>query len=535
MAMTRRRFGYLLASAGASLAARDCFSTERMRSPNPGTGDAGPARLSIRPGDRSDISPYLFGSSIEWVDAGNGICDPATGELRADVIDALRPLRLPVIRFPGGILADYYHWQDGVGPRGARPKRQNPMDGTEHANTFGTDEYIRLLKALSAEALVTANAGTGTYDELESWRQHFDQQRAPVRYWELGNEIYLAEPRAQASIPGNDARIFQTAATYAAKADDWAARLHKSDSRVLAGAIAGTDNTSAENRGWLPTLLTTAAGDLDFIALHNAFAPLVTGPYDFADAQRREDAYRAMFARAEASAEDCARVRQQWRAARPASPARIAVTEHFPLFGLGGDQARILRVLDQSRTMASALFTASLFHAWIRAGVWLATYNLTLSKWFGGLLTDTEGGLVKTPTYHVFDLYRNTLGTRRMDVTLTGPTFSTIGVGSIMARDHLGVLDAIAALDAQDRVTVAVICRRFEGSIAAAIDGPPQASVDVWTLAADSPAAINGPSLTDTTHANAGIEARRSQWTFTPGAQYTFPANSVTMLRWPAA
>ena len=355
------------------------------------------------------------------------------------------------------------------------------------------------------------------------------------RYWELGNEIYLAEPRAQASIPGNDARIFQTPAAYATKARDWAARLRASDSRVLVGGIAGTDNTSAENRGWLPTLLTQAAGELDFIALHNAFAPLVTGPYDFGDERRREDAYRAMFARAEASAEDCTRVRQQWQAARPASPARIAVTEHFPLFGLGGDQARILRVLDQSRTMASALFTASLFHAWIRAGLWLATYNLTLSKWFGALVTDTDSGLVKTPTYHVFDLYRNTFGTRRMDVTLTSPTFSTVDVGSIAARDHLGVLDAIAALDGQNRVTVAVICRRFEGSIAAAIDGLPQASVDVWTLAADSPAAINGPSLTDTTHANAGIQSRRSQWTFTPGAQYTFPANSVTMLRWPAA
>ncbi|HKV99908.1 MAG TPA: alpha-L-arabinofuranosidase C-terminal domain-containing protein [Vicinamibacterales bacterium] len=534
--MTRRRFGYLLASAGASLAARDCFSTEPVRSPNAATGEtAEPARLTVRPGDRSDISPYLFGSSIEWVDAGNGICDAATGELRADVIDALRPLRLPVIRFPGGILADYYHWRDGVGPRDARPKRRNPMDGTEHANTFGTDEYIRLLEALSAEGLVTANVGTGTYDELESWRQYFDQRHAPVRCWELGNEIYLAEPRAQASIPGNDARIFQTAATYAAKASDWSARLRTRDHRVLVGGIAGTDNTSGENRGWLPTLLSKAAGDLDFIALHNAFAPLVTGPYDFGDARRREDAYRAMFARAEASAEDCTSVRQQWRAARPASPARIAVSEHFPLFGLGGDQARILRVLDQSRTMASALYTASLFHAWIRAGVWLATYNLTLSKWFGALVTDTDSGLVKTPTYHVFDLYRNTLGTRRMDVTLAGPTFSTVGVGSVAARDHLGAIDAIAALDAQNRTTVAVICRRFEGSIAASIDGPPQALVDVWTLAADSPAAINGPSLTETTHANAGIQPRRSQWTFTPGAQYTFPANSVTMLRWPAA
>ena len=64
------------------------------------------------------------------------------------------------------------------------------------------------------------------------------------------------------------------------------------------------------------------------------------------------------------------------------------------------------------------MYTASLFHAWIREGVWLATYNLTLSRWFGALVTDTDEGLVKTPTYHAFDLYRNRFGTKRIGLSI---------------------------------------------------------------------------------------------------------------------
>ena len=534
---TRRQFGRLLMVAGAGLAAPACQALERFAPPMP--DDGGPldlARIVVRPADRLDeISPLLFGSAVEWVDHGNGLCRAATGELRADVIDLLKPLRLSVIRFPGGILADHYHWRDGVGPLNRRPARRSPMDGNEHANTFGTDEYIRFIKAISAEPLVTANVGTGTYEELDAWRRYFDGQGASVPYWELGNEIYLAEPRARASIPGNDERIYHTSSAYAAKVKDWAARLRSGAPRARIGGIAGTDNTSAENRGWLQTLIEGASSELDFVALHDAFAPLILGSYDFLDERRRQAAYRAMFAQAAYAAEDAARVRQQWEAAGKGRPARVAITEHFPLFGAGGNEAQLLRVLDQSRTMASALYTASLFHAWMREGVWLATYNLTLSHWFGGLVTDTDAGLVKTPTYHVFDLYRNRFGTRRVGVSLTGPTFATEAIGTVRARARVEYLDVVGAHHAQGGLSLSVINRRFGAPVLAVIEGLPAGPVEVWTLAAETPSAINGPSLTDSTRASASIQPRGSQWTFTPGNPYTFPPNSVTMLRWSTA
>lgn len=536
-ATTRRQFARLMMAAGAGLAAPGCKALEKFAPPMSDNGDQlGLARIVVQPADRLDeISPLLFGSALEWVDSGNGLCIPATGELRADVIDLLKPLRLSVIRFPGGILADHYHWRDGVGPLNRRPTRRSPMDGNEHANTFGTDEYIRFIKAISAEPLVTANVGTGTYEELDAWRRYFDEQGAPVTYWELGNEIYLAEPRARASIPGNDERVYHTPSAYAAKAKDWAAQLRRSAPNARVGGIAGTDNTSAENRGWLQTLIENAASELDFVALHDAFAPMILGSYDFLDDRRRQAAYRAMFAQAAYAAKDAARVREQWDAAGKGRSARIAITEHFPLFGVGGDQAHLLRILDQSRTMASALYTASLFHAWMREGVWLATYNLTFSRWFGALVTDTDAGLVKTPTYHVFDLYRNQFGTRQVGVSLTGPTFTTEAIGTVRARAGVAYLDAVGARDAQGGVSLSVINRRFGAPVMGVIEGLPAGPVEVWTLAADAPSAINGPGLTDSTRANASVQPRRSQWTFTGQDPYAFPPNSVTMLRWAAA
>ena len=529
--LTRRQFGKLIAGSTVALTVADCSSEAPLPAAVLDQGVALPAaRIVLKPGESTAaVSPFLFGTGIEWTDRGNGVCD-SKGELRADVIDALRPLRITSVRFPGGILADHYHWRDGVGPQDRRPTRANPMDNKSHPNTFGTDEYIRFIQALGAEALVTANAGSGTFDELDAWRQYFEAQKAPVRFWELGNEIYLAEPKTRATIPGNDKRIYHTGTEYAALARDWAARLRRADPHVIVGGIAGTTNTSKENRDWLKTLIAGAAGELDFVALHNSFAPLIFGRYDFGDDHRREAAYLAMFAQAMAAGEDSARVTEEWNAAK-GRPARIAVTEHFPLFGGGGGD--VLEILDQSRTMASALYTASLFHAWMRAGVWMANYNLTISQWFGALVTDTPEGLIRTPTYHVYDLYRNTFGERRFRVTATGPAFATQAIGTVAARADVPYLDVEAARTADGAPVVSVINRRLTGPMTATLEGLDDGPVEVVTLAADAAAAINGPSLSKTVQARADIQPRRSRWTSRSGAEYVFPPNSLTMLRWP--
>jgi len=521
----------LLAATLVMLA--DCVSGSRG-----GQKSAAPlttAEIVVRPSQRvAPISPYIYGASVEWVENGNRILDPASGQLRADIVSLLKPLRLPILRFPGGILADYYHWRDAVGPRDKRPKRQNPMDDTTHENNFGTDEFIQLCRALGAEAIITANFGTGTLDETLAWQQYFTDKGFPVKYWEIGNEIYLAENRRPAPVPGNDARIYKTPSQYAAGFREWASALHAKDHNVEIGAIAGTYNTGSQNRDWLSVLLAQAAPDADFIALHDSFAPLILGKYDYADPGKREEAYLAMFAQPYFAGEDIHDVQEKSLAVRN-PPSKIAITEHFPLFGGGGGRDQVLAILDQSRTLAAGLYTASLFNTYMRNQVSMATYNLAVSKWFGALVTDTDQGLIRTPTYYVFSLYRNHMVGDLVFSQVNGPEYSTGRVGTVKARSGVPYLDAVASLDPSRNLELAVINRHPSQPVNARIqvEGA-SGTVEVTTLTGPSANAVNGSALSPTVKSGPGdqVAPRTSSWSPGTNGDYTFPPASLTIFRW---
>lgn len=494
-----------------------------------------PGRIVVHTANEGGaISPYIYGAGIEWTDFGNFILDPKSGHLRPEMVAPLKALRIPVWRFPGGILSDYYHWRDGTGPVSARPQRANPMDNKQHANAFGTDEFIELCRATGSEALITANAGTGTLAELLDWQSYFAQKGFPVKYWEIGNEIYLAEDSAHATIPGNDRRIFKTADRYSSLFNEWAKALRERDPHVLVGGIAGTTNTSRQNRGWLPALLAASGDQLDFIAIHNAFAPLIFGSYDFSDTQKLDAAYGAMFARAAITADDTRSVERQLATRRQQQPVRVAVTEHFPLFGGGGSQKQLLAILDQSRTLASAMFTASLLHEFIREKVWMANYNIATSKWFGALLTDTDKGVVRTPTYFVYDLYRNHFGTRLVDATVESPKYDSPRVGTVAERAQVPYLDAVASRDDSGNLYLAVINRHLTSPVEAAIDveGLPAKPASVRVLSGPSANAINGSALGNTVEPNAEISVRESAWEGKLGERYKFPPCSLSIFMW---
>lgn len=497
-----------------------------------------PGEIDVRPDQpQGAISTLIYGMGLEWVENGNRILDPATGALRPEIVTLLKPLRIPVWRFPGGILADYYSWRDGVGPRASRPKRQNPMDGSVRENNFGTDEFIQLCRALGSEALITANYGTGTMADTLAWQKYFIDHQFPVRYWEIGNEIYLTESSKNASIRGNDARIFHSDADYAAAFRQWSDALRSADPNVLVGAVAGTrDHTSSPHRDWLNVLLASAGRDTDFVALHNAFAPMIFGAYDYRDPEKRAGAYRAMWTQPLFSGEDTKEVYDRLRQARGGEPARIAITEHFPLFGGGGPKDQILSVLDQSRTLAAALYTAGLLHAFMREKVWMANYNIATSKWFGALLTDTDSGLIRTPTYYLYDLYRNHFGETLVEANVHSPWYSSPKEGGVPRRNIVPYLDAMASKDGMGNVYLAVINRHLEQPVDAAVHVAGLAAkseADVYTLDGPDSNSINGPSLTQTTSGGSpdSVVIKHTLWTM-DAQKYRFPAHSVTILQW---
>ena len=106
-----------------------------------------------------------------WVGEDSSI--PNTDGIRNDVIEALRELRIPVLRWPGGCFADEYHWMDGIGPNEQRPKMVNThWGGVVENNHFGTHEFMRLCELIGAEPYICGNLGSGTVHEMQQWVEY---------------------------------------------------------------------------------------------------------------------------------------------------------------------------------------------------------------------------------------------------------------------------------------------------------------------------------------------------------------------------
>jgi alpha-L-arabinofuranosidase len=132
---------------------------------------------------------------------------PNTEGVRNDVIAALRKMKIPVLRWPGGCFADTYHWKDGVGPKDKRPAMVNTWwGGVTEDNSFGTHNFLNMCEELGAEPYISGNVGSGTVQELSQWLQYVNfDGKSPmsdwrrengrdkpwhVEYWGLGNEAW---------------------------------------------------------------------------------------------------------------------------------------------------------------------------------------------------------------------------------------------------------------------------------------------------------------------------------------------------------
>ncbi len=106
-----------------------------------------------------------------WVGPDSKI--PNVRGWRKDVVAALKELKVPLVRWPGGCFADEYHWREGIGPRKNRPVKVNTMwGGVPEDNAVGTHEFFDLVEQLGAEAYVNGNLGTGSAQEMAEWLEY---------------------------------------------------------------------------------------------------------------------------------------------------------------------------------------------------------------------------------------------------------------------------------------------------------------------------------------------------------------------------
>lgn len=127
------------------------------------------------------ISRHIYGQFTEHL--GHCIYDglyvgenspiPNTGGVRNDIIEALRQIHVPNMRWPGGCFADEYHWRDGVGPKDQRPRMVNTnWGGVVEDNSFGTNEFLNLCELLGTEPYISGNVGSGTVEEMSKWVEY---------------------------------------------------------------------------------------------------------------------------------------------------------------------------------------------------------------------------------------------------------------------------------------------------------------------------------------------------------------------------
>ena len=216
------------------------------------------------------LDPNVFGQFAEhlgtgiysgvWVGKDSKI--PNTRGIRNDVVGALKELKIPNVRWPGGCFADDYHWRHGIGPQETRPTRVNFLWGRAlEPNSFGTHEFMDFIEQIGSNAYISGNMGSGSPQEMQDWLEYMtsDQQTSlamerkkngrempfKVKFFGVGNETWGCGGSMTAEFHAHQYRNF---ATYARNFD---LEQQKGDTKML--RIASGAN--ADDYNWTEALM----------------------------------------------------------------------------------------------------------------------------------------------------------------------------------------------------------------------------------------------------------------------------------------
>lgn len=228
----------------------------------------------------ASVDPRLFGGFLEHLGRAvyegvyhpEAVCADSDG-FRGDVLDALRQMRLTALRYPGGNFASGYHWQDGVGPREARPRLRELAWQSLEPNSFGTDEFMKLARKMDWTPMLTVNLGTGTPEEARNWLEYCncapgtryaDMRLANgspephnVKLWCLGNE--MDGPWQLGHVPAEE---------YAIRAQQAAKLMKDTDPQIELVAGGSCTTTLPSYMEWDRKVLEYIGGYAEYISLH---------------------------------------------------------------------------------------------------------------------------------------------------------------------------------------------------------------------------------------------------------------------------
>lgn len=389
--------------------------------------------VTIDVNDASQVIPKeIYGQFAEhlgtciyggiWVGENSSI--PNINGYRIDVLEALKELKIPVLRWPGGCFADEYHWMDGVGPRENRPKMVNTnWGGTIEDNSFGTHEFLNFCELLGTEPYISANVGSGTVEEMAKWveymtsdgespmanlrRENGRDKPWKVKYFGVGNESWGCGGEMR---PEYYADLYRRYQTYARNYGD--NRLYK----VASGA-------SDYDYNWTEVLMKNAARHMQGLSLHYYTVKGWSGSKGSAINFDKDDFYWTM---------------------GKAIEIEPVLKKHIDIMDKYDPNKRVDLLLDEWGTwwdeepgtisghlyQQNALrdaFVASLsfdiFHKYTER-LKMANIAQMVNVLQAMILTNDKGGMVLTPTYHVFKMYKVHQDATYLPLELESPTMT---------------------------------------------------------------------------------------------------------------
>lgn len=441
---------------------------------------------------------------------------------RQDVIEAVRPLRMPLLRWPGGNFVSGYHWQDGVGSREQRPRRMNLAWASEESNRFGTDEFIQYCRTIDTEPYLCVNMGSGTMDEAQAWveycngtansywanlrRQHGHEEPYGVKYWGLGNEMY-----------GSWQIGMLSAQDYVKKAIEFA--------KVMKWTDPSIELVSCGQNGWSDWDRIVLEGLAPFVNYHSIH--IYTGSDDYYSnvfsSHQAERALRLCQAMIET-----VRYNQQIK-----HPISVAYDEWNVWF-----RAREAETaLEERYTLTDALAVATYLNIFIRSCKSVKIANLAqLVNVIAPIFTNKEGLFLQT-IYHPLRLYSQYMLDIALDAFVDCDVYTQPPEKKISPEFHrvadLGpfkFLDVSVTRDATGReLAIAVVNRDRERTHETTIqltDALTISSVTAYEVNGSAPDVINSFAQPDAVGVHEHtLDVEGDSFI------YAFPAHSVTVLR----
>lgn len=492
---------------------------------------AQPTRTSIAvdPSARgAKIDRRIFGQFAEhlgtgiyggiWVGPDSSI--PNTRGYRNDVLAALRAIKPPVVRWPGGCFADEYNWREGIGPRKTRPVKINThWGGVTEDNAFGTHEFMDFAELLGTEAYVSGNVGNGTPRETAEWVEYMTAPAGSLAelrkkngratpwklpIWGIGNELWGCGGNMRAEYAADVTRRFST--------------FVKTPAGTKTLKIASGANSADYN--WTEVMMREAARQIDGIGVHYYTIGAEKWPPSKPATGFGRDEYANMLKSTLRMEELVTRHSAVMDKYDPAKRVILAVDEwgtwYAPTPGSNPG------FLVQQNSIRDGVIAALNFNIFARHAdrVRLANIAQMVNVLQAMILTDGPR-MVLTPTYHVFKMYVPFQDSTFVPVTYDRGEYRE---GSIV----LPRIDAIAARSTDGAMWLSVTNLHASEAIETdlAVAGLNVTSVSGETLTAPAVDSVNtfaNPALVSPTRAQA--QARGGK------ARLTLPPRSVTVVR----